>query len=169
LNNLTILIIATFRGSVIEVLAQNSDKEKIFWTSFHTLTKKSSFKLAKQAVKMWETEVNQYHTSIQEKLVNWIMPYIQTLALAYMANPTYTLKGVTEAELIKRFSKDTIQNCYWFKQLELIDEELANRDPEFAKLKKELRELEKKQATEDVTSKRKRKQPAGNYVDKGLL
>jgi len=146
MNNISILLVMAIKNSFIQVFKDSLGKED-FWKKMQTLKKKDVKRLAEQTVRRWEAEVTQYHSMIQEKMLNWVIPYIQMLALANMANPQYTLAGI-DKELMQRFSKEAVRGTFWFQQLEAIDQELAKRHPEFAKLLKELEELEKERESE---------------------
>jgi len=141
-GNIDILIMVAIREAVIQTLEKNRKGEYEFSKNLTKITKKKAKRFAKQAVRLWETEMMEYNRNIQDAMLNWVIPYVQMLALAYMANAIFMPAALKTAA--QRFSKENIMSMYWFKELEAIDDELAKRDPEFAKLLKEQRELERK-------------------------
>lgn len=146
MNNISVLLATAMRESVIQVLREDMKKA---YNSGEELQKLKKKKKDKKNVKRFialcarivEAEMTQYHAAIQEKILNWIIPYIQMLALAYMVNAKFTLAGI-DKELPQRFSKEAVEKTLWFRQLEAIDQEWARRDPEIARLLRKRKGLE---------------------------
>lgn len=144
MNNISILLVMAMRNSFLEVFkdGKKRKKEQDFRKKWQRIKGKDDVKrLLDQNAGRWEAEVTRYHSLLQQKLQNWVFPYIQLLSLVYMANPKFTLSS---KELPKRFSKEAVNNAFWFKQLENLDQEEAKRNPKFAELLKEKAELERK-------------------------
>jgi hypothetical protein len=150
IDNVSILLVMQIRNSLIQLFKDNIEKEQDLWQELQTLRKENAKKkLAEQIVKKWEAEVVQYHSIIQEKMLNWFIPYVQMLALAYMANYEFTLSGI-DSELPQRFSKEYVRKTFWFTQLENIDQEQAKRDPKIAELLKKKEQLERELEKEEA-------------------
>jgi len=143
MNNISILLVRAITKSFNEVFKGHIEKEQDFWKKLQKLKKKDTMRFTKKTVRQWLAEVTLYHSMVQEKMLRWVIPYIQMLALAYMANSQSTSTDIGK-ELQQRFSKEAVRSMFWFKQLEAIDQELAKHDSEFAKLLKEQEELERK-------------------------
>ena len=116
-------------------------KDVEFSPEMKKLTKKRSMGFAKELVNDWERRMTAYNSEIQEKLLNWIIPYIQMLSLAYYANSQFMPQAILESELNKRFEKESIEASFWFRKLKEIQKEVARDNPEYAKSVKELEKL----------------------------
>ena len=144
LDNISLLILRSLRDASLKdrLNKENIKKEMEYGERIPKLTKKKALRFVKEMANDWEKRMTEYNASIQDDLLNWVVPYVQMLSLAYMANSQFWLPKL-EQELSSRFSDDTVEKTYWFKELELIDEQLAKQDPEYAQNLKMIKELKR--------------------------
>lgn len=143
MNCISILVVMAIRNSLIQVLRENGKKEQDLLKKLPKLKRKDARRFAARLAGTWESELAHYHSAIHERMLNWVIPYIQMLALAYRANAQFTLAGIDKG-LPERLTKEAVEKTFWFKQLEAIDKQLAEHNPKFAKLLKRREELERK-------------------------
>ena len=93
----------------------------------------------------WEKRMTEFNAELQEEILDWIVPYVHMLSLAYYSNYQLMPRALLEDELNKRFEKKTVEKTFWYKELENIEEKLEHEDQEYAKLRKELRKAEERQ------------------------
>ena len=150
INNISLLILRTMRNAVLHSLTNPSNlkNDADYNQRITKLSKKRAIGFAKEMASDWEKRMTEFNAEIQEEMLNWVVPYTQMLSLAYYSNCQFMPRAILEDELNKRFEKETLEKSFWSKKLEEIEDEFANKDPEYAKMTKEIRKLEKKRYKE---------------------
>jgi predicted transcriptional regulator len=154
MDNISLLILRSMRNSVSKNLlnSENLRKDVEYNREIPKLTKKKAMGFAKEVCTDWERRMTNYNAEIQGEMLNWVVPYIQMLSLAYMANLQFVSRASLENELTKRFEKETVEKSFWFKKLEEKEKELAKKSPEYAGMRKELLKLREDQYKETTRS-----------------
>jgi len=124
MNNISVLLVMAMRKPLIQTL-KGMKKEQDFRKKMQKLKKEDAEKFIEQWVETWQAALTQYYSMVQNNLVNWIIPYVQMLALAYIPNAQFTLADI-DKKLPQMFSKEAVDKTFWFRQLEAIDEQLAH-------------------------------------------
>jgi len=120
-GNIRALILLSIMKSIKASLGEPSLHEDA--VLFEKIVKSGKKKVrlhGKKFLDHWEQRLSLFHSALQEKLVNWVMPYVQFLALGSMGNLDSALYGFTKEipALLLRFDKNIVEKTFWHGELE---------------------------------------------------
>ncbi|MGA2308852.1 MAG: hypothetical protein ABSG57_04795 [Candidatus Bathyarchaeia archaeon] len=144
LSNVSVLVLAAISDALDQTLGQNKKAKYVVEEKLES-GKKDKTKEVKAFFNYWEGELSQFHSVMNDRMQNWIIPYIQMMALADFGNADLGMKRIIE-ELTKRFSPEAEETTLWFRELEALDHEFASKNPEFAELKRQADDLRRERA-----------------------
>jgi hypothetical protein len=120
-GNIRALILLSIMKSVKASLEEPSwSEDAALFEKIAKSGKKKARVQGKEFLDHWEQRLSLYHSALQEKLVNWVIPYVQFLALGYMGNLDSALHGFTKEipALLLRFDKNIVEKTFWQTELE---------------------------------------------------
>lgn len=135
LQNISALIIMSMRQAILDV------KEIINKANTKLEKERKTERYVQKFANGAEFVMKEYAYALNERITNWIIPYIHMLSLAYFSNRQFTLKGI-DKEILAKFSKDAIKDTSWFKALHAYEENLAQKNPVFTRLLRKRQRLE---------------------------